>query len=201
MKFTPHILGAVAIVAIAGAVSGATIGESPVVERGLTESTPEAPIVRASNTALRDAKRLPDHYPLHTPNGTIEVAELALHGRLRDRGGELWLARRSDDYAYVNRGASGYGVSSYEAANTEPIKPPPRRFALSNTQASSSQVRLDDASQPLEKARKTRAEAPMALAGEVVTVHAKPVVEPLYGTARGTLRTADDAGTPIMRDK
>lgn len=37
-----------------------------------------------SNVVETGKTRLPDHYPLVTPTGTIPVSQLALHGRLRD---------------------------------------------------------------------------------------------------------------------
>lgn len=95
MKFTPHIIGAAALVTLGGAVSGAYIGTSPVLEREARDSLPEAPIIMASNPSAGSSERPPDHYPLVTPERTVPVAELALRGRLRDSAHAHWM--RGDD--------------------------------------------------------------------------------------------------------
>ena len=99
MKFTPHIIGAVALVTLGGAVSGAYIGTSPVLEREARDSLPEASIIMASNPSAGSSERPPDHYPLVTPERTVPVAELALRGRLRDSAHAHWM-----------RGDSGAGT-------------------------------------------------------------------------------------------
>lgn len=163
MKFAPQILSAVAIVAITGAVSGATIGDSPVLKSRSSDTLPEAPIISASNDALHDTTRPPDHYPLKTPKGTIEVAELALHGRLHDRGESMWWEDRSDDS--VNLSA---GYDFYETAS-------PERIAREEALLAYTEGRADMQARPAEENevpaghRLSRAEAPMALAepGEI----------------------------------
>ena len=144
MKFTPHILGAVAIVGIAGAVSGATIGDSPVLTRGHSDTLPEAPIVRAGDNGRLAAKSPPNHYPLKTPQGTIPVEELALRGRLRDRGGDLrWLNRSSSSNSIAESGEVYDSAFHYKDSQTPAAAP-------EAVAATSRQL--------------TRAEAPMALA-------------------------------------
>lgn len=46
--------------------------------RAIEREAPSFTVVESGKT------RLPDHYPLVTPTGTIPVSQLALHGRLRD---------------------------------------------------------------------------------------------------------------------
>lgn len=76
-------------VAAAGALSGKAIGSvsmlRPSDERPAV-STPERPPLAYDRSGQ---ERLPDHYPLVTPTGTVPVVALALHGRLRQTG-ERW---------------------------------------------------------------------------------------------------------------
>ncbi len=195
MKFTPHILGAVAVVAIAGAVSGATIGESPVLKRGLTETMPEAPIVRASNAAMRDGKRPPDHYPLKTPNGTIEVAELSLHGRMRDRGGDLWWEGRDDERAYMDA-----GYNFYDTASPERIEHERRLLAFHGEESIRVQAAPAASQQARVEARLTRAEAPMALAEPAEVTPAEPEIQSATEASIGNSRTVDVSAALARRD-
>ncbi|MBX7459097.1 hypothetical protein K3152_12630 [Qipengyuania sp. 1NDH17] len=195
MKFTPHILGAVAVVAIAGAVSGATIGDSPVLKRGLTETMPEAPIVRASNSAMRDGKRPPDHYPLKTPDGTIEVAELSLHGRMRDRGGDLWWEGRDDERAYMDA-----GYDFYETASPERIEHERRLLAFHGSENVQTQQQAAPPTGQPERTAMTRAEAPMALAEPAEVVAQEPAPQPADEASIGNSRTIDVSAALARRD-
>lgn len=71
---------------LAGAMSGEEIGSAPVIAR---HADPPPIAVRAAEfdgaAGSTTARRLPDHYPLVTPSGTVPVAALASHGRYRDR--------------------------------------------------------------------------------------------------------------------
>ena len=194
MKFTPHILGAVAVVAIAGAVSGATIGDSPVLDRGQTDTMPTAPIVSASNTAMRNAERLPDHYPLKTPNGTVEVAELSLHGRMRDRGGDMWWEGRDADR--VNMDA---GYDFYETASPERIEHERRLLAFHGEKAQRAEP-VRQAPQQAQPQRMTRAEAPMALAEPAEITSAQPAPQRAAEQSIGNSRTVDVTAALALRD-
>lgn len=71
---------------LAGAMSGEAIGSAPVIARH-TEPPPiaiRAAAFERSPARSAPARRLPDHYPLVTPTGTVPVAALASHGRFRD---------------------------------------------------------------------------------------------------------------------
>ena len=185
MTFTPHIVGAVAVVAIAGAVSGATIGESPVLTRGHSDTLPQAQMVTAANEAMRNGKRPPDHYPLETPQGTIEVAELALHGRLRDRGGDMWWEGRGEERAEMSA-----GYDFYETASPERIAHEERLLAFTG---STSRNMPSNSEQP--RAQMTRAEAPLALA-EPAEVD-QSVAEP---ASIGNSKTVDVTAMLARRD-
>lgn len=167
MRYAPHLLGAIALVAIVGAVSGASVGDSPILVRGHHETLPEARIVRAANADLRDTSRPPDHYPLETPQGTVEVAELALHGRLRDRGGDMWWEDRSEDRANMS---AGYDFAAN--ASPERIAHEERLLAFTGGRGEFQErhaARAASQSAPASEPafRVTRAEAPMALAEPV----------------------------------
>lgn len=195
MKFAPQILGAVAVVAIAGAVSGATIGDSPVLKRGLTESMPEAPIVSASNAAMRDSKRPPDHYPLKTQDGTIEVAELSLHGRMRDRGGDMWWEGRGDDRAYMSA-----GYNFYETASPERIEHERRLLAFHSNETAQPHQQAAPTSGQAQGAHMTRAEAPMALAEPAEVVAPGPATQRAADASIGNSRTVDVTAALARRD-
>lgn len=80
------MIAAAGIAALAGAVSGATINTKPLA-RGIDawQHVPRAEF--AARELERETYRtdLPDHYPLITPQGRIEVAELRDHGLYRNR--------------------------------------------------------------------------------------------------------------------
>ncbi len=70
-------------VVLGGMMTGAAIGETPMLQKRDHEFViPQTPAPQGSRTASRNT---PDHYPLVTPEGTIPVAELAFHGRLREQ--------------------------------------------------------------------------------------------------------------------
>lgn len=70
-------------VVLGGMMTGAAIGETPMLQkRGHEFAIPQTPAPQGSRTVSPNP---PDHYPLVTPEGTIPVAELAFHGRLRDQ--------------------------------------------------------------------------------------------------------------------
>ena len=70
-------------VVLGGMLTGEAIGETPMLQkRGDEFAIPQAPAPQGSRT---ERPNTPDHYPLVTPEGTIPVAELAFHGRLREQ--------------------------------------------------------------------------------------------------------------------
>ena len=81
MKATPLFLGACAIASIAGAVGGATTNTTPIQNAGIgMDMLPERQVAfDRSDSGISDAA-LPDHYPMVTSNGKVEVAELSTRG-------------------------------------------------------------------------------------------------------------------------
>ncbi len=86
MKRTPLILGAIPLTIFAGAAIGTSVTADPI---GRTanplEQIPQHEIETRTADEARAMTATRDQYPLETPDGVIEVGELAYHGRLRDR--------------------------------------------------------------------------------------------------------------------
>ena len=81
MKLTPWILGAALIVPLAGAYAGSKVGTQPLhSNRDLAEILPDRPF-QTADAAPRNVERLPNHYAMETPEGRVEVGELAFRGR------------------------------------------------------------------------------------------------------------------------
>lgn len=73
-------------VVLGGMTTGAAIGETPMLQkRGHEFAFPQTPAPSLASNARAASRNTPDHYPLVTPEGTIPVAELAFHGRLREQ--------------------------------------------------------------------------------------------------------------------
>ncbi|MWV29165.1 hypothetical protein [Aurantiacibacter rhizosphaerae] len=72
------------------------------VNGGLSTILPHSPVIARTNTSAQTQPRLPDHYAMETPEGVVEVHELALRGRLKDRYG----ADVNYDYSYEDDIAS-----------------------------------------------------------------------------------------------
>lgn len=87
MPATPLILGAIPCAIFAGALIGTNIPTEPV-NHTAADPLEQIPQHQVESRSLAEARNLVaprNHYPLETPDGTVEVAELAYHGRLRDR--------------------------------------------------------------------------------------------------------------------
>lgn len=109
------------VAALAGALSGKSIGSTPMLRQAAAPSpagAPPAPPALADARAV--AEPLPDHYPLVTPTGTIPVAALARHGRLRGTS-DAW----SDgaDRAYLEAEAD-WALSEAEIERLAQWQPP-----------------------------------------------------------------------------
>ncbi|TMM46723.1 hypothetical protein [Qipengyuania marisflavi] len=84
MKLSPKQICAVAVVAVAGAISGAAIGTTPVIERETSATMPQANFDAARAASAIAAKPAPNHYPIVTPQGRFEVSELSSRGLYRN---------------------------------------------------------------------------------------------------------------------
>jgi hypothetical protein len=81
MQAKPLFLGACALASIAGAISGATTNTRPIQKAGIgSELLPRAEISSDPGDLWRAQPALPDHYAMTTPDGRVEVAELATRG-------------------------------------------------------------------------------------------------------------------------
>lgn len=86
MQVSPWILGAAALVPVFGAVAGASLNTEPIgIAADVSASLPERPAIAIADAAPRTQERLPDHYAMETPEGRVEVHELAMRGRHPDR--------------------------------------------------------------------------------------------------------------------
>ena len=88
LHFVWYAAPAVFAVVCAGALGGSSIGSTTSLKKP-TKVLPDM----SGNSAIgdyqpSDSRKLPNHYPLVTPSGTIPVAELARHGRLRNSRNE-----------------------------------------------------------------------------------------------------------------
>ena len=191
MKLTPQIVGAVALVGMAGALAGAAIGGSPVLARSHADTLPTSTIVTTANASLHTTKNLPDHYPLQTPAGTVEVADLALRGRLRNQSPDVWWDRQDERRAEANADYDFYLTASAQEIEHE------RRLLAYYERTSPAPAKQPES--PPSRAV-TRAEAPMALAEPAEVTATAPAPEAATEASVGTSRTVDVAATLAIRD-
>ena len=86
MKRTPLVLGAIPLTIFAGAAIGTSVTADPIGRAGdPLEQIPQHEIETRTADEARAMTATRNQYPLETPEGVIEVGELAYHGRLRDR--------------------------------------------------------------------------------------------------------------------
>ncbi len=87
MQATPLFLGACALAAITGMVSGATVNTRPIQRAGIGMYAIDDRAIAfdPSDDGLPDQATLPDHYALSTPEGRFEVAELSTRGLYAQR--------------------------------------------------------------------------------------------------------------------
>ena len=173
MRYLPHSLAALAVVAIAGAVSGEAIGDSPVLKADVQETLPDAQPMSATQLPSPSSKRPPDQYPLETPDGVIEVGELAMHGRLRDTPHAHWWRNANRDlgaqYEAQYDEADLARLAHEEALIAYTAQPPAPAPAMEQVQAPQ---------------RVTRAEAPMALAEPAAPEPPAPAARASIGNAK-----------------
>lgn len=116
MQVTPMFLGACAFASIAGAVGGATINTQPIQQAGIGSAMlpqPEFAFDQTDDGLPQMA--LPDHYAMNTPDGRIEVAELATRG--------LYAQQRF-----------GWREASYEPPPPPPLPEPQSEWAERGTE-------------------------------------------------------------------
>lgn len=78
MTLSPMAWGIGLAVALGGAIAGNAVGSTPVADRSTV-----AMFYQSHQTALADSptrRALPNHYPLGTGSGVVEVAQLSEHG-------------------------------------------------------------------------------------------------------------------------
>ncbi len=86
MKFSPWLIAVALAVPVAGAYAGSKMSADPVGPRhDLAQNLPNRQAIAVADASTRTQPRLPDHYAMETPEGTVEVHELAIRGRYSDR--------------------------------------------------------------------------------------------------------------------
>ena len=127
MKVLPFILGAALIAPVGGAVVGKNIGTDPLGNvADVTESLPQRATIASGDARPRTVARMPNHYAMETPEGVIEVEELALRGRYRER----WERMKAAEASFAaEQAAFDAEMAAYDAERSD--------FALSQAQASS----------------------------------------------------------------
>ncbi len=110
-------------VVVAGAVGGSAIGSTPILKNAEAVLPEARHGPQVGDYEPDRAPPPPDHYPLVTPTGTVPVAALAVHGRLRNSRDTWW------DRPDVVPLDAGYGaeLSESEIDRLEDWQPRQRR--------------------------------------------------------------------------
>ena len=96
MKILPLLVGAAILAPVGGAVMGKNLGTDPLGQvTDVTASLPQTTQLSTDNAAPRTIERLPNHYALKTPDGTVPVEELAMRGQHRERWERMKAAEAS----------------------------------------------------------------------------------------------------------
>ncbi|WP_120077768.1 hypothetical protein [Aurantiacibacter odishensis] len=86
MKIKPLIVGAFLLAPVIGAVAGQNMSAEPIKPISDVSATlPDRPVIASNDAVPHTRERLPDHYAMETPEGRVEVHELAMRGRYADR--------------------------------------------------------------------------------------------------------------------
>lgn len=121
MKVSPWILGAAALVPVAGAVAGTQMSVEPIgIGADVTATLPDRVEIAEAGPGRLTRERLPDHYAMDTPEGRVEAADLAWRGRYRDRLEQAY-AQADIDAEWAAMEAQ-WDAASYEAA-AQPVYP------------------------------------------------------------------------------
>lgn len=82
MNAKPLIVGALLLAPVIGAVAGQGMSTEPIMSAtDLSATLPQTPAIAMGDAATRTTPRLPDHYAMETPEGRVDVDELAMRGR------------------------------------------------------------------------------------------------------------------------
>ena len=86
MNAKPLIVGALLLAPVIGAVAGQGMSTEPIMSAtDLSATLPQTPAIAMGDAATRTTPRLPDHYAMETPEGRVDVDELAMRGRYANR--------------------------------------------------------------------------------------------------------------------
>lgn len=124
MKSTPLFLGAIPLTIFAGALLGNAVATEPIARA--TDPIAELPRHEVETRTIEETRAMKaprNQYPLKTPQGVIQVSELAYHGRLRQR-------LREQPFYGAHSEADAFGTVEMPAAGTqEPVAGEPRNLS------------------------------------------------------------------------
>jgi hypothetical protein len=113
------IVGALLIAPAIGLAAGQAISTEPLDEAtDVMDTLPERPTISITTSATPAGRRLPDHYAMETPEGRVEVHELALRGRYADRRQQVesWRPEVEENLTVVEGGQESYALDPGEIA-------------------------------------------------------------------------------------
>lgn len=163
MKALPLIAGAIALAPVLGAFAGQRIGTDPI--RSATDLStvlPKQSPFPGGNAAPRTTPRLPDHYAMETPEGRVEVHELAMRGRYRDSYAplETWRPSVDENLALMEARWDGEALDARaaralapqeQAGSGQQARTVAHYDALEQARTGEATVRTSDAQTPLGK--------------------------------------------------
>lgn len=126
MKAKPLIAGALVLAPITGGLAGQMISTDPITDAtDISATLPQHSPVAVADATPRTTPRLPDHYAMETPEGTVEVHELAMRGRYRDRYEpyQRWQAETERNLAMLEAEWGNAAPQTQQAAPEPAAKP------------------------------------------------------------------------------
>jgi|GEM_PF-3124972 len=123
MKAKPLIVGALLLAPVVGAVAGQKMNTDPISSvTDLSATLPKSPVIAGNDAAPRTTPRLPDHYAMETPEGRVEVHELAMRGRYADRYEpyQTWRPDVEENLAMLESRYDGAALDARAARALEP---------------------------------------------------------------------------------
>ena len=130
MQVAPLLLGGAIFAAVAGAVTGTAMQTTPIRNHSsVADIVPRHIASKPSYDLARKSANLPDQYAMITPEGRIEVEELAMRGRYAGQRDELFshIDPLPDDIYLEEReygDEPGFRPAAISAPQREPVAAP-----------------------------------------------------------------------------
>lgn len=117
MKAKALILGALLLAPVTGGLASQLVSTKPLTSTtDLSTVLPQHAPLAVADATPRTQARLPDHYAMETPEGRVEVHELAMRGRNHDR----FVAMQEAEEAYERELAVMEARRSSDTGYTQP---------------------------------------------------------------------------------